>query len=261
MFDFLHELLVQCGWPGLVGVCIVGAIYFLINRSINLSVDKTADKMGDIIANQNTVLVKSMIDMTKQNQTELLTLLNKSLDSHDENKIKNHQASIQHRLDISESIQKHLYDLMMLYRSRRCALLEFHNSKENLNGLSFLWYDAHYEVKQRNVTPISGKCKDMQISNLMPIIKGVIENNGIIHYSPTLLNGLEKYSGVLYDQLVKELEATDIIFAGLYDSNNNIIGLVFLEYNDSIYKYDEEIMNFEDIKHRACTMSQLLEFK
>lgn len=261
MFDFLHELLIQCGWPGLVGACIIGAIYFLINRSINQSVDKTADKMGDIIANQNTVLVKSMIDMSKQNQTELLTLLNKSLDSHDENKEKNHQASIQHRLDISESIQKRLYDLMMLYRSRRCALLEFHNSKENLNGLSFLWYDAHYEVKQRNVTPISNKCKDMQISNLIPIVKNVIKTNGIMHYSPDDLQSLEKYSGVLYDQLINELEAANIVFAGLYDNSNNIIGLLFLEYDNNLYKYDEEIMDFEDIKHQACTISQLLEFK
>lgn len=261
MFDFLHELLVQCGWPGLVGACIVGAIYFLINRSINSSVDKTTDKMADIISNQNVTLVNSMIDMTKQNQTELLNLLDKSLNIHDKEKQQEHIASIQHRLNISESIQKHLYDLMMLYRARRCALLEFHNSKENLNGLSFLWYDAHYEVKQRNVTPISGKCKDMQISNLMPVIKDVIDNDGIIHYNKESLEVLEKYSGVLYDQLVKELGVTDIIFTGLYDQNNNIIGLVFLEYNNYIYKYDEDIIDLEDIKHHACTMSQLLEFK
>ena len=261
MFDFLHELLVQCGWPGLVVVGIVGVIYFLINKSINSSVDKTADKMADIISNQNVTLINSMIDMTKQNQTEVLSLLNKSLNMHDEEKEQEHIASIQHRLNISESIQKHLYDLMMLYRARRCALLEFHNSKENLNGLSFLWYDAHYEVKQRNVTPISGRCKDLQISNLMPVIKDVIDNDGIIHYNKEDLDRLEKYSGVLYDQLVKELGVTDIIFAGLYDQNNNIIGLVFLEYNDYVYKYDEDIINLEDIKHHACTMSQLLEFK
>lgn len=261
MFDFLHELLIQCGWPGLVGVVIVGAIYVLINKSINSSIDKTADKMTDIISDQNTILVKSIIDMSKQNQSELMGLLTKTLNNHDKVKEEEHVASIQHRLDISETIQKHLYDLMMLYRARRCALLEFHNSKENLNGLSFLWYDAHYEVKQRNVIPISGKCKDMQISNLMPIIKDVTNNDGIVYYGEEDLRRLEKYSGVLYDQLVKELKVNNIVFAGLYDKNNNIIGLVFLEYNDGLYKYDEDIINFDDIKHHASTLSQLLEFK
>lgn len=261
MFDFLHELLIQCGWPGLVGVVIVGAIYVLINKSINSSVDKTADKMADIISDQNTILVKSIIDMSKQNQSELMVLLTKTLNNHDKVKEEEHVASIQHRLDISETIQKHLYDLMMLYRARRCALLEFHNSKENLNGLSFLWYDAHYEVKQRNVIPISGKCKDMQISNLMPIIKDVTNNDGIVYYGEEDLRRLEKYSGVLYDQLIKELEINNIIFAGLYDKTNNIIGLVFLEYNDVVYKYDKDIVDFDDIKHRASTLSQLLEFK
>lgn len=261
MFDFLHELLIQCGWPGLVGVVIVGAIYVLINKSINSSVDKTADKMTGIISDQNTILVKSIIDMSKQNQSELMGLLTKTLNNHDKVKEEEHVASIQHRLDISETIQKHLYDLMMLYRARRCALLEFHNSKENLNGLSFLWYDAHYEVKQRNVIPISGKCKDMQISNLMPIIKDVTNNDGIVYYDEEDLRRLEKYSGILYDQLVKELKVNNIVFAGLYDKNNNIIGLVFLEYNDGLYKYDEDIINFDDIKHHASTLSQLLEFK
>lgn len=268
MFDFLHELLIQCGWPGLVGACIIGAIYFLINRSINQSADKTANKMNDIIANQNTVLIKSMIDMLDKNQTEFLTLIsktiNKTLDLHDENKKKNHKNSINRRLKITESVQDIVTGLRKEYHSSRCALLEIHNNQENLAGLSHVWYDTIYESKQRNITSISPTClnngwKNIPISQIMPVIKDITKNNGLVHYSTTDLAKFEEEFNTLYEQLTKELEIKDAIFVGIYNKSNEINALLFIEYSHS-YEYNENIVNLEDIKKQADIISSKIEY-
>ena len=48
--------------------------------------------------------------------------------------------------------------------------------------------------------------------------------------------------------------------SNVYGCNNNLIGIVFLEYND-LFKYPEDIIDLHDIKERASGISQLLEFK
>lgn len=240
------------GWQGLVVIGVVAILYFLINRSIN----KSNDKLADTISSQNQVLVQSMVN----HQQDLVSIIGKTLERNENQKNEVHMASIQHRIDISKPMQDKVYDTMIYFRAKRCGILEFHNSKENLNGLSFLWYDMHYETNQKNVLPINQKCKDMQISNLVTIIDSIRANKGVVIYKRKDLENLQSKSSVLYEQLVHELNSDTIIYAGLYGNNNSLIGLMLLEYDDNEYKFNDNLYDKAEIKERATSISSLLEF-
>ena len=75
------------------------------------------------------------------------------------------------------------------------------------------------------------------------------------------IDKLERRSPVLYDNLRNKTKVSTVIYAGLYNISNNLIGIVFLEYDDNVYKYPESLIDLTDIKERASGISQLLDFK
>lgn len=271
MEQFLIKILDAYGLPGLIGVGLAVVIYLFINKKLNDSEKKTADILSTslsqmtssittTIIDQNKNLVDKLLQNTRTSEHEMVNLLSSTLEKMNQNKEEEHRKSIKQRIDISEPIQKQLYEMMNFYHASRCSVLEFHNSKENLNGLSFVWFDMHYEQKQRNVKSISIRCKDVQVSVLTQAIAKVITRNGIAIYDAEEMKQLEQVSPILYEWLTKDLNCTSIIFVGIYDSSNNIIGLVTIEYNDT-YKMPKEIIDVHDIKSRVSAISQLLEFK
>ena len=146
---------------------------------------------------------------------------------------------------------------MNLYNCQRTLVIEFHNSKENLNGLSFLWYDIQYEKQQRGINSISNKVKNLQLSNLLPIINRVNNAPGnIIVIDSEEIEKIYNESTVLYNQL-KEINVEHIIYSGIYSSDNKLIGLVALEYQKN-YPYHDDIINLLDIKGRTAKIANLL---
>lgn len=263
MFEFFNKVIEECGIAGIIMIAVAGLLYFLINRSDKRqekNLETMSENLATSIASQNKTLIDTLSISNNKMQDNLLQMLTNTLVNRDYEKRETHEMSMKHRLDISEKMQNKLYDILNMYHCNRTGVLEFHNSKENLNGLSFLWYDLQYEQKRRNVSSISTLCKDMQISNLVPVISKVINHEGTYIYRIEDLTELEKSSPVLYDQLEKDLDVTNIIYAGLYNEDNAIIGLLFLEYTDQC-PLIESIIDIHDIKERATAISELLEFK
>lgn len=263
MFEFFSKMIEEFGSLGLIIIILGGLLYFLITRSDKKSEKSIADLSENIsttLANQNKDLLSTLTSSNNQMQNNLIDLIEKSMNLRDQNTIKLHNASMNHRMDISDKMQNMLFEMMNFYHARRCGVMEFHNHTENLNNLSFLLYDLSYECMQRNVTPISGQVKNIQFSILSPIISDIVNNDGIAVYRSTEIKALEQRSPVLYDNLKNKVNVSNIIYAGLYGSDNNLIGIVFLEYND-FFKYPEDIIDLHDIKERANGISQLLEFK
>ena len=146
---------------------------------------------------------------------------------------------------------------MNLYNCQRASVIEFHNSKENLNGLSFLWYDIQYEKQQRGINSLSNKAKNLQLSNLLPIINRVNNAPGnIIIIDSEEIEKIYNESTVLYNQL-KEINVEHIIYSGIYSSDNKLIGLVALEYQKN-HPYHDDIINLLDIKGRTAKIAHLL---
>ena len=262
MLNNILEFFNNYGWPGIVGTIIIFVIYHIINKkdkSTQNIITSGFDKLATSISNQNEHLIQSIALSNEKTQTELLSLVKTTILDRDKNIQDTHNRSIDKRIKISEEIDTILWDMMNLYNCQRAVVIEFHNSKENLNGLSFLWYDIQYEKQQSDVYAISNKVRNMQASNIIPIINKVNSTPGnIIILNPEDIEKIYEESTVLYSQL-KELNVEHIIFSGIYSSNNKLIGLVALEYHIN-HPYHEDLLNLLDIKGRTDKIAQLLEF-
>ena len=259
----LINIFEQYGWSGLIGIGVVIGVYYLLKSNFEKSSDgmeKGFNKLTTTITKQNSELVKAITTSNEKTQERLFELVNRSLSDHSLRIEDTHNRSIDKRFDVSEEIGHHLWDLMNKYQAQRTIVIEFHNSKENLNGLSFLWYDVQYEKQQRDVQSISQKAKNLQASNLIPIINKVNKADGnIIHLSPEDIENIYDESTVLYSQF-REINISNIIYCGLYNDENKLIGLLAIEYN-SDHNFIPEIINYFDIKANAAAIAQLLQFK
>lgn len=262
MLDNIFKFFNDYGWPGIIAIILILAIYWIItkkDKSTKDTITNGFDKLATSISNQNEHLINSITQSNEKTQAELFNLVKTTLSERD-NAIKSyHDKSLNRRFIVSEDINNILWETMNLYNCQRALVIEFHNSKENLNGLSFLWYDVQYEKHQRNVTSISNKVRNLQASNIVPIINRVNSTPGnIIVLNQEEIEKIYDESTVLYSQY-KELNIEHIIYSGIYSSDNKLIGLVALEYQKN-YPYHEDLINLLDIKEKTTKIAQLLQF-
>lgn len=262
MLNNILEFFNNYGWPGIVAIVLIIVIYWLItqkDKSTKDTITTGFDKLANSISNQNEHLIDSITRSNEKTQEELLNLVKTTLSERDSTIKSNHDKSLDRRFMISEEIGNILWDTMNLYNCQRAIVIEFHNSKENLNGLSFLWYDVQYEKQQRDVISISNKARNLQASNIVPIINKVNSTPGnIIVLNSDDVEKIYDESTVLYSQF-KELNVEHIIYSGIYSSDNKLIGLIALEYQKN-HPYHEDIINLLDIKERTAKIAQLLQF-
>ena len=262
MLNNILEFFNNYGWPGIVAIVLILVIYWLItqkDKSTKETITTGFDKLATSISNQNEHLIDSITRSNEKTQAELVNLVKTTLSERDSVIKSNHDKSLDRRFMISEEIGNILWDTMNLYNCQRAIVIEFHNSKENLNGLSFLWYDVQYEKQQRDVISISNKARNLQASNIVPIINKVNSTPGnIIVLNSDDIEKIYDESTVLYSQY-KELNVEHIIYSGIYSSDNKLIGLIALEYQKN-HPYHEDIINLLDIKERTAKIAQLLQF-
>lgn len=262
MLNNILEFFNNYGWPGIVAIVLIIVIYWLItqkDKSTKDTITTGFDKLANSISNQNEHLIDSITRSNEKTQEELLNLVKTTLSERDSTIKSNHDKSLDRRFMISEEIGNILWDTMNLYNCQRAIVIEFHNSKENLNGLSFLWYDVQYEKQQRDVISISNKARNLQASNIVPIINKVNNTPGnIVILNSDEIEKLYNESTVLYSQF-KELNVEHVIYSGIYSSDNKLIGLIALEYQKN-HPYHEDIINLLDIKERTAKIAQLLQF-
>ena len=262
MLNNILEFFNNYGWSGIVAIVLILVIYWLITQKDKSTKDTITigfDKLATSISNQNEHLIDSITRSNEKTQVELFNLVKTTLSERDSVIKSNHDKSLDRRFMISEEIDNILWDIMNLYNCQRVIVIEFHNSKENLNGLSFLWYDVQYEKQQRDVISISNKARNLQASNIVPIINKVNSTPGnIIILNSDDIEKIYDKSTVLYSQF-KELNINHIIYSGIYSSDNKLIGLIALEYQKN-HPYHEDIINLLDIKGRTAKIAQLLQF-
>lgn len=251
------------GWPGIIAILVIIGLVFFINqkdKDTEKQIAQSFDKMTDTITKQNNALVSAIYKSNEKTQQNLFDLINKQLIERDVQTEETHNRSINHRLEISQEIGKILWDLMNIYNAQRTIIMEFHNSKENLNGLSFVWYDVQYERQQRDISCISPKSKNLQVSNILPVINKINSAPGnIVLYKKEDIENLYDESPVLYSQL-RDIKAENIIFSGIYNGSNRLIGIVALEYSKG-HIFHEDLINYYDIKSKTAIISNMLQFE
>lgn len=260
-FQPLLDILADYGMLGLIIIIIVALIVYLIrsngkqlNQDITSGMENVANKITDQMASSNNQLINKISDTNNK----LIDQQNKMLDVLINGRREEHRSRLHERLDVTAPILTKLRDMMHHNHANRASVIEFHNSKENLNGLPFLWYDMHYEVQGRGVEPISSLCKDVQASIICPIVDDIkaSENKDVVIYNRTALEELYDRSSVLYSYLVEKLNCSGIIYLALYNINNHFTGLLVLEYHN---EFPIDIIDMDQLIQDAASVSPLLE--
>ena len=139
----------------------------------------------------------------------------------------------------------------------KLVLIEFHNSKENLDGLSFLWYDIQHEKQQKGIESISAKVRNLQTTNLRPIIRRVNnEKTHIINLGVEDIENIYNESTVLYDYLMKQ-DLEHIMYIGIYNTTTNeLIGIIAIEWHKG-YPYHDDVIDYFVLKEKAGMIEHL----
>ena len=238
MTDTVITIFQNYGWPGVIAVVFIIILTHFINSGQKKSykyMSEGFEKLSDSMMQQNNKLIDAITtSITKNNQMtqdQLFNIINRSIKYEDNRKKEQHDDKFNYRINISNNIT------------------------------SILKYDATFEWLNRDVSTISSKLKDMQIQIISPIIPLVKDaHNNIIHFNEDDINNLIYHkSSVLYSQL-KEININDIIYSGIYDNNNKLIGLICIEFTNK-HPYIDNNVDYENINTLSEKISLLIQMK
>ena len=226
--------------------------------AIENSFSKMSETLSETIKEQNDKILDAFIIQSNKNNETMHEVLMKALSDKSTNDSIAHAQSINRRIKISSKVQQKVNNLFYSFNCDRAFILEFHNNKQNLTGLSFVWYDMVYEAVAKGFYTLQNTYKDQEISQLIPVIDVVNDGGGYAHFLLEDLENLKYESTALYNRLRVERQLTEALLVGLYDSNNSIIGLLVLEYENGFLPV-EKAVDYEELLSEANAIATLLD--
>lgn len=259
------EVLIEYGWPGLIVIVVASIIILVLNYFLNKKEKKSTeiindgfDKLTNTILGQNTKMIEAFAESNKENQHLLGEVIAKAIKDNDEKKIQDHRESMDRRLDANKGIKCTVHDVRNRYNADRAYILEFHNSKENINGLSFVWFDMVYEEIDKGVKSVQALVRDYDASLLAPVIKD-LEDDGYVIYTEEDIKSFCDKSSVIARNLTDIVQVRESIVLAIHNHDNKLVALLVLEYENSGIPMN--ILNLVDLKEECGGISKLLEFK
>ena len=263
--------LIQEVWAvsGIFGLLVLAAVFILgiyLKRASNKSSEKTSSvlvegfkSLSSDMSKHNDKLLDALLTQNQNNTRAILDVVNVALVNHRQQNKSIHDRNLKLRETASLKIKTKIHDLLNRYNCDRAFILEFHNSKQNMTGLSFLWYDMTFEEIAKGVPTIQTYWKDQEASTLLPVVKDICDEDGFKIYTIEDLEELQHKSTVLYHRLRIERQLQEAIMIALYGSNNEIIGILILEYEASMIPI--EVLDAADLIREAGSISNLLDYQ
>lgn len=263
--------LIQEVWAvsGIFGLLVLAAVFILgiyLKRASNKSSEKTSSvlvegfkSLSSDMSKHNDKLLDALLTQNQNNTRAILDVVNVALVNHRQQNKSIHDRNLKLRETASLKIKTKIHDLLNRYNCDRAFILEFHNSKQNMTGLSFLWYDMTFEEIAKGVPTIQTYWKDQEASTLLPVVKDICDEDGFKIYTIEDLEELQHKSTVLYHRLRIERQLQEAIMIALYGSNNEIIGILILEYEASMIPI--EVLDVADLIREAGSISDLLDYQ
>lgn len=263
--------LIQEVWAvsGIFGLLVLAAVFILgiyLKRASNKSSEKTSSvlvegfkSLSSDMSKHNDKLLDALLTQNQNNTRAILDVVNVALVNHRQQNKNIHDRNLKLRETASLKIKTKIHDLLNRYNCDRAFILEFHNSKQNMTGLSFLWYDMTFEEIAKGVPTIQTYWKDQEASTLLPVVKDICDEDGFKIYTIEDLEELQHKSTVLYHRLRIERQLQEAIMIALYGSNNEIIGILILEYEASMIPI--EVLDVADLIREAGSISDLLDYQ
>ena len=222
-----------------------------LNENMSENLTTLSNLMTNSMSKQNDALIASM---TQQNK-ELVNLIRQQSEV-GQSQIKNHKIMLNERMKVTSKINDKVRNLMNLANCDRVMILEFHNTNENLNGIPFAKYSCTHEYFRRGISQLANKCVNMQFYSISSVIMDMLnKETEQIYYED--IETIAEVNPTLYSLLV-ECKAKSILFTGIYDNKNCLIGLISLEYHE---RMDEKLIDFEEIRTQADIISSMINLK
>lgn len=275
LFDFMTETVASImntyGWPGLLAVVVVVALFFVfkyfigdIANNIKKSNEKTSTDINNGFEKLSNKLIDKLVDTQDKQMEKFSEMFNTTISLALDNKAAQtavaHNNSFDARFELSKLIKSKVKELLNRFNADRAFILELHNSKENRAGLAFIWYDMVYEEIARGVTSITALYRDQEASQLLPIIYDINDSGGFKIYSTSDLEALQNTSSTLYHRLRVERRLNEAIMVGLYSQDNILLGILVLEYEDTSC-ITVENLDIADIIGESRIIANALDYK
>lgn len=275
LFDFMTETVASImntyGWPGLLAVVVVVALFFVfkyfigdISNNIKKSNEKTSTDINNGFEKLSNKLIDKLVDTQDKQMEKFSEMFNTTISLALDNKAAQtavaHNNSFDARFELSKLIKSKVKELLNRFNADRAFILELHNSKENRAGLAFIWYDMVYEEIARGVTSITSLYRDQEASQLLPIIYDINDSGGFKIYSTSDLEALQNTSSTLYHRLRVERRLNEAIMVGLYSQDNILLGILVLEYEDTSC-ITVENLDIADIVGESRIIANALDYK
>lgn len=211
-------------------------------NSIVTNINKENKELISTITKQNDLLIKNISEQEKiiidQLNSQNNNLINIITSSNEKTKDDYHSKLFQ-RINSTEKINIKLSEIGYKYHADRVAILEFHNSSQNLVGIPFAKYSCNFEWINKGSISLQAKCQSLPFSIISNVVKEIIDSgNTYIIYDD--INTIKDYNSGLHI-LLKEANAKSIIYVGLYNNDNQIISLLVLEYHQNVNDLNVDI--------------------
>jgi hypothetical protein len=245
----LFEIIGKYGWWSLLIAACMGLIYICVKLVANKITDGVKGGMDDIankltgtvsnqlqemsstnssqlemlsqnIAKQNNELVKAI---SNQNEKLLSYIMNYGKAAQDI-----HDKYVEERMNIAETINNKLKEIMYTAHSQRAFIIEFHNSYKNLAGSPFAKYTCTYEWFDKGLEQISTKIVALPYSTMAKIV-GDVRRTGKHQIIYTDMIKMEEENPQLFS-LLKDTRTLAVYYRMLYDEHNKMMGMLVLEW-------------------------------
>lgn len=251
--ELFFNIFQQYGWWGILGI-ILCMILFLItkyiikkfNKNLSSGFDKVGEKLTDQLSKQNEQLTNTIVSSQEKLINYLITK--------DDEKTQNHNNMLNERMTLAEEINQSLKDIMNIHNAQRAFILEFHNSYQNLSGVPFAKYSCNYEWFDKGLQPLANKIIGLPFSSISKVVYDVI-NSDTQQAIFTDIQSLEDDNPTLVS-IFKDPKTKAIVYTGMYDKNNVLIGLLVLEYHNPIEK-----LNLNQLHIQTAEITSILNIR
>ena len=186
-FSSFFDVIANYGWESVAIAVTLGLVYLAfkfigtkiadnvkegmetVGEKISTNIVNQNEALNTSITNQNNALIKAI---NNQNERLLSYIMNYGKAAQDI-----HDKYVEERMNIAETINNKLKEIMHTAHSQRAFIIEFHNSYKNLAGSPFAKYTCTYEWFDKGLEQISTKIVALPYSTMARIV-GDVKRSG-----------------------------------------------------------------------------------
>ena len=253
--DIILKIFEDYGWIGILGILCSMVFYIVIkkyskkiSKDMETGLERVGEKLTDQMSKQNDKLLSAIVAQQDKLVDHII--------AKERNDISNHNSMVNERMNLSDSINMELKDIMHIHGAQRAFILEFHNSFSNLSGTPFAKYSCNFEWFERGLTPLSYKCMGLPFSSLAKIVQDIINSPS----QQVIYSDMEKLTeeNPALMSLLEDSKTKGVVYTGMYDKNNFLIGLLVLEYQCD---FNPKKINLHQLSIQSAELTSVLNIR